>query len=112
MSREYHYLVAGLPDFTFDDKKVVPSVLEFKNTLKDHLHPNDYKLIELLFLTFDNQNLLSFLKIRKHELSPLGNYKVENFEDEIARLNSIIPEKPLLPRYLCDFIQWFHDENK
>src|SRR5512145_2879584 len=99
--REYHCLVAGLPDFVFDDKKAALTPAEFKVMLEENLHPADFKLACNLFLTYDNQNALSFLKIKKHEFQLLGNFTVADFEEEIIRQNSILQEKPVLPEYIC-----------
>lgn len=109
MPREYHCLVAGLPDFVFDDKKVVLTPAEFKDILQEILHPEDFKLICSLFLTYDNQNVLSFLKLKKHEFQPLGNYTVADFEEEIIRQNAELSEPSILPEYISQMIAAFRE---
>lgn len=109
--REYHCLVAGLPDFVFDDKKAVLIPSEFKEILEESLHPADFEWVRYLFLTYDNQNTLSFLKVKKHEFQELGNYPVTDFEEEIIRQNSILPEKPVLPEYICQFIAAYREST-
>ena len=56
--RNYYYLVAGLPDIVLDQKKLSVSIIDFREELKSHLDPKDYVLVSLLFLPFDNTNLL------------------------------------------------------
>jgi hypothetical protein len=111
MFRDYHYLVAGLVEFSFEDKTNIPKVSDFKILLKDHLHRNDFKLLQLFFLEYDNQNVLSFLKIKKHEFYPSGNYTVEDFEEAIAQYDTIAYEEAGLPEYLSKFITTFHSES-
>jgi hypothetical protein len=107
--REYHYLVAGLPDFVFDDKKAVLTPLEFKELLGESLHPSDFELILLFCLAFDNQNVLSFLKLRKHEFNPLGNYSIAEIEEEIIRQNTEVEEKSIFPDYIVQFIAAYRE---
>jgi hypothetical protein len=109
MPREYHCLVAGLPDFVFDDKKVVLTPAEFKDILQESLHPEDFKLICSLFLTYDNQNALSFLKLKKHEFQPLGNYTVADFEEEIILQNSEQSEPSIFPEYISQIIAAYRE---
>jgi hypothetical protein len=107
--REYHYLVAGLPDFVFDDKKAVLTPLEFKELLGGSLHPSDFELIRLFCLAFDNQNVLSFLKLRKHEFNPLGNYSITEIEEEIIRQNTEVEEDSIFPDYIVQFIAAYRE---
>jgi hypothetical protein len=107
--REYHYLVAGLPDFVFDDKKAVLTPLEFKELLGESLHTSDFELIRLFCLGFDNQNVLSFLKLRKHEFNPLGNYSIAEIEEEIIRQNTEVEEDSIFPDYIVQFIAAYRE---
>ena len=68
----YHYFIAGLTDFFLDDTEVHFPMLDFKHELKEHLYPEDYKLAELLFLPYDNQNLLLFLNEDYENFNKLG----------------------------------------
>ena len=64
LKRNYYYLVAGFPDIVLDQKKIPFSLAELKQELKYHLHPNDYRLVEYLFLEYDNINFLNLLQNR------------------------------------------------
>jgi hypothetical protein len=94
MSREYFYLVAGLPDVLFDDKKLAVSPVGFRELLKDDLHPADHQLISLLFLQYDHTNVLSGLfddgdqfdvrgTISKEQIELLLDKKTEELDDSI-----------------------------
>jgi hypothetical protein len=98
-----------LPDFVFDDKKVVLTPAEFKEILQESLHHRDFELICKLFLTYDNQNALSFLKIKKHEFQPIGNYSINDFEEEIIRQNTELHENSVLPGYISHFIKAYRE---
>ena len=90
MFQNYYYcLVAGLPDLFLDDSELSFSMEEFKSSLKVELKPSDYKLVELVFLPYDNENLLHVLREEFDALSPLGNFSYEEFETELGKINAI-----------------------
>jgi hypothetical protein len=109
MCREYHALVAGLYDLVFDDKRTAISPYDFKATLKETLHPDDFKFVNKLFLNFDNQEILSLLKIKKHGLDLPGNYSINDFEEEAVLQNTFNPEEFGLPAYIADFIHAYRE---
>jgi len=88
--RNYYCLVAGLPDLLIDWNK--PGVLspEFKNELAERLYLYDYRLVELLYLPYDNKNLLNLLLKQNNPFSSLGNYKEEFLEEQIREPDSIV----------------------
>lgn len=96
-SRNYYYLVAGLPDINLEQNKLSVSIGDFKKELQDHLHPDDYKLVEKLFLPADNRNVLNMLLKIIKEFDDSGKYSFDQLEDEIKE-----PEN--LPEYLKTFI--------
>lgn len=109
MAREYHCLVAGLPDMVFDDQKGILKLAEFKKMLEEELHPDDYLLVELIFLPYDNRNLLSFLKLKKQKVDELGNYHVDRYEDLILyNFTYGFNEKPIR-EYLITFLKAFRE---
>jgi len=75
--REYHYLVAGLPDIVIGQGKVNLKVADFKEELREFLHPDDFRLVEMLFLRFDNINLLNLLKKSDEPWDMMGNFSPE-----------------------------------
>jgi len=88
--RNYYCLVAGLPDIFMDGNKPGMLSTEFKNELAEHLHPYDYQLAELLYLTFDNRNLLNLLLKQGNPFISSGNYKEEYFEEQIREPDNIV----------------------
>lgn len=99
-SRNYYYLVAGLPDINLEQNKLSVSVGDFKKELEAHLHPDDYDLVEKLFLPADNRNVLNMLLKNIQEFDDSGKYTFDELEDEIKE-----PEN--LPEYLKTFITLF-----
>lgn len=81
--RNYYYLVAGLPDIILDQKKLTFSISEFREEMKSHLHPDDYSLVELLFLPVDNRNLLNLLLKTDKPFDESGKYSQDELEQDI-----------------------------
>lgn len=57
-SKQYYYLIAGLPKIGIDDGKVQISVHEFIQTLEPHLSASDMDLFMILRLEYDIENIL------------------------------------------------------
>lgn len=104
LKRNYYYLVAGFPDIVLDQKKVPFSLAELKQELKYHLHRDDFRLVEYLFLEYDNINFLNLLQKKETEFNTLGNYDENFFIDEIKD-----PEK--MPEYMKKFLASWQEEN-
>jgi len=103
----YHYFIAGLPEIFFDDSEINFRMPEFKKELEEHIKPQDYKLIELLFLYYDNENLLHFLKEEFGHFNELGNYSVADFEIEFSD-----ERKNIFPAYMYEFYEFYKDEER
>lgn len=58
----YYYLVTGLPDISIDDNKLSYTPTTFRSELEEHLSSADKKIIDLHYLQYDNQALLSILR--------------------------------------------------
>ncbi len=99
-SRNYYYLVAGLPDIILEQSKLSVTLAEFREELKAHLHADDYSLVEKLFLVADNRNVLNMVMKNIDEFDTSGKYSFDELEDEIKE-----PEN--LPEYLKTFITHF-----
>ncbi len=104
MKRNYYYLVAGLQDITLDIHKLIADQLTFRDELRTELHPGDYKLVEKLFLPYDNKNLLNLLEKREAEFNEKGNYSREQLEENIK-------EPADLPDYMKRFITAFKNKD-
>jgi len=104
VKRNYHYLVAGLQDITLDIHKLLFDQLSFREELRNELHPADYELVRLLFLPFDNENLLTLLEKKDREVDPRGNFSRERLEENIK-------EPSDLPDYMMRFITAFKSKE-
>ncbi|MGB4204219.1 MAG: DUF2764 family protein [Bacteroidales bacterium] len=95
--RNYYYLVAGMPDIVLEQSKLSVTLSEFKEELKVNLHPADYKLVELLFLEADNNNVLNIITQNVGKFDNSGRFSFDELEEEIK-------EPKNLPAYLKTFI--------
>lgn len=71
---KYYYLIAGLPELALEDNKLNYTVATFRDELYPELSKRDKKLIDLIYLKFDNYNLLSLLQDKNVELTNTGLY--------------------------------------
>lgn len=99
MKRKYYYLVAGLQDITLDVHKLSMGQLEFRQELQQQLHPDDFKLVEILFYPVDNINLINLLSKNQKEFDILGSFTQAQLEENIKE-----PEGEL-PAYMNRFIE-------
>lgn len=98
--QNYYYLVAGLPDLTLEQGKLQYGSAEFREEMKTGLSSSDYRLMELLFLSADNHNLLSLLRKDNKPLLAEGIYSPETLAGEIK-------EPVILKPYMKLFIESF-----
>ena len=113
MRREYHCLIAGLPELFFDTGKISLTLADFKNLLKEVLHFEDYMLIETFFWRYDNMNLLKLLKNPEAEINELGNLSRADL-DEIFHLvkdDSLNLFYRHIPQYFGEFINAWKNET-
>jgi hypothetical protein len=110
--RYYHCFIAGLYDLGFDDGKNIATLTDFREELKEILHPDDLDLTSIIFLPYDNSNLIRYMAGKRDEMDVLGNYTAEDFDDQIERLGSIIKVEDLLPEYMVAVISdWLAAEK-
>ncbi len=113
MSRQHYFLVAGLPDIFFDDKKISVSLNEFRSYLKEYLTEQEMKLIDLHYWRFDNINILNRLENREKEHNTSGNLDT----DELDELFSAVKDDSFeslsfeIPDYIIEFIEAFKTET-
>lgn len=104
MKRNYYYLVAGLQDISLDANKLSIGLNEFVELLRTELHPEDYRMLELLFLPNDHKNLLNILEKKDHPLISPSVYQKETLEENIKEPVSLLP-------YLITFIQAYKEKT-
>lgn len=88
--KNYYCLISGLSDIIIDGDKPGELSLEFKNELRDQVHAPDFKLVELLYLHYDNKNLLNLLLQQGKQFITLGNYTEKYLEEQIKEPTDII----------------------
>ncbi|MDY0199658.1 MAG: DUF2764 family protein [Bacteroidales bacterium] len=104
MAREYYYLIAGLPDLFIEQEQKDFNLLKLKAEIKENIHPDDYKLVEKLFLEYDNENFQNFLFERKSEFNLLGKFPqslYSEFEDNLKEF----------PEYMQRFYLTYKGKN-
>jgi len=103
-TRNYYYLVAGLPDILLDEGKLKDGFADLRADIESNLHPDDVKLLKVLFLKFDNKNLLNLLTKSGEAFDLRGNFSPDFLEAEIKEPEKILP-------YLKNFITNFKSDN-
>ncbi len=102
----YHCLVAGLPELFLDETELSFSLIEFKDVLASELHQSDYKLVQTIFLPYDNMNLLNVLQEKYDNFDKLGNFSLEQLENELTE-----DAENILPAYMYEFVKMYKNED-
>ncbi len=110
--KNYHCLVAGLPDLIPDDKKRYFSSAELRDYLQDELRPADFELVKLYYLPFDHENLLNLLFVdEEFQWDERGNYSRKAFEQLADKKQLENVNFSMFPPYFRRFVLLFHDEE-
>lgn len=110
--KNYHCLVAGLPDLIPDDKKRYFSSAELRDYLQDELRPADFELVKLYYLPFDHENLLNLLFVdEEFQWDERGNYSRKAFEQLADKKQLENLNFSMFPPYFRRFVLLFHDEE-
>lgn len=105
MKRQYYYLVAGLQDITLDVHKLSMDQQAFKKELENEVHPEDYMLVQKVFLPFDNSNLLNLLEKKERPFDERANYPQSLLEESIKEPSGD------LPAYMDRFIEAYKTKD-
>ncbi len=87
MGRNYYYLVAGLPDLILDAENKGFDINRLKEEVRDHIHPNDWRLLCEIFRPFDIENFLFLRGISGVRFNDLGNYAEPELLEAFESLN-------------------------
>jgi hypothetical protein len=101
LKRQYHYLVAGLPELLLDEGRLKTTPAALKSDFGSALHPADLDLLKVLFLQFDNANLLNLLEKKEAGFDERGNFSQELLEEQIRDQDGSLP--PYMNRFIADF---------
>ena len=102
----YYYLIAGLPDILLDETRSKISVSDLLEEIKTQLHPEDHNLLQVLFLKYDNANLLNLLLKREKAFNEGGIYPQDLLEEQIKEPDDRIHN------YLRQFIELFKADDR
>lgn len=102
---KYYSLVAGLPDLLPDDQKLRMSLADFRAEIEGSLSSADSKVIGLLLLKYDNENLLKLFKNREAKIDVVGTLKPDELLEIIDMFKEVdCPRDKRIPPYFMDFI--------
>lgn len=105
MSRNYYYLIAGLPDISMDDTKTACSLEQFRAEYYPQLSAEDQKMVDLLSLEQDNRNLLALLADKETAVANEGLYSAEELREAIRQAREEEKWGTEFPVYFRDFIR-------
>ncbi len=103
--RQYHCLISGLPNLSFDGEKPWTSPAEFREMLAGELHPDDYAQVELVFLKEDNINLSYYLLPDEEEPQRPGVFNNTDFKEQEENFSAILPSDDILPLYMVNVMR-------
>ncbi|MCM1311881.1 MAG: DUF2764 domain-containing protein [Roseburia sp.] len=105
--------MAGLPEMSFDEVKTTLTVNDFKNELENILSDKDKKLMFYFFLKFDCMNLVKLLKSQDAEISPNGNYSLEQYQDLIKSAKDMNFNVHRYPAFMSTYARdFFYNKDK
>ena len=104
MSRNYYYLIAGLPDISMDDTKTVCSLELFRSEYYPQLSAEDRKMVDLLSLEQDNRNLLALLADKEAVLDVEGLYTADELREAVRMAREDEKWSGEYPVYFRDFV--------
>lgn len=101
MKKQYHYLVAGLPELLLDEGRLKTTPAALKTDFGSELQPPDFNLLKVLFLQYDNANLLNLLEKTEAGFDDRGNFSLELLEEQIRDQDGSLPA--YMNRFIADF---------
>ena len=111
MKQNYYYLIAGLPELSLDDNKLNLTVREFRELYYPELAADDRALLDLLYLSYDNANLLLLIKDKEAQLGEEGLYSRDELLAIIEAARTEETPDRNYSRYMYDFVQKVESEE-
>ena len=111
MKQNYYYLIAGLPELSLDDSKLGTTVREFRELYYPDLADDDRALLDLIYLNYDNANLLLLLKDKEAAIAEGGLYTSEELLAIIEAARAEEAPDCNYPRYMYDFVAQMESEE-
>lgn len=100
--KSYTAFVAGLPDVSWDDRKLSLSVHDFREQAKNYISGGDEALLNLFFLPNDHVQILRLLNKQEPDPALPTVYPLKQLEEELN-------EPVLLLPYINEFVADFKD---
>ena len=104
MKQNYYYLIAGLPELSLDDNKLNLTVRDFRELYYPELAADDRALLDLVYLSYDNANLLLLIKDKEAQLGEEGLYTRDELLAIIEAARAEEVPECRCPRYMYDFV--------
>ena len=104
MKQNYYYLIAGLPELSLDDNKLNLTVRDFRELYYPELAADDRALLDLVYLSYDNANLLLLIKDKEAQLGEEGLYSRDELLAIIEAARAEEAPECKCPRYMYDFV--------
>ena len=111
MKKNYYYLIAGLPELSLDDSKLGITVREFRELYYPEFADDDRVLLDLIYLSYDNANLLLLLKDKEAAIAEGGLYTSEELLGIIEAARAEETPDRRYPRYMYDFVAQMESEE-
>ena len=111
MKQNYYYLIAGLPELSLDDSKLGTTVREFRELYYPDLADDDRALLDLIYLNYDNANLLLLLKDKEAAVAEGGLYTSDELLAIIEAARAEEAPDRNYPRYMYDFVAQMESEE-
>ena len=111
MKKNYYYLIAGLPELSLDDSKLGTTIREFRELYYPDLSDDDRALLDLIFLSSDNANLLALMKDKEAAIVEGGLYTSEELLGIIEAARAEETPDRQYPRYMYDFVAQMESEE-
>lgn len=97
MKHGYYYLITSLPELDLTDKNPTYDLLRFREFIREEIQPQDYALLQVLFYSFDIENLVSLIKPGNISWHPYGQFSREDMQEML-----LMPD--MMPDFLCAFV--------
>ena len=108
----YYSFVAGLPDVSLETIQSPLTVAGLKEEFYYEISFADRQVLNLFFLQYDNQNILSLLKDEDSKISPNGVYSSEEWEEFIREVRETDnPKVSDIPAYFAEFVSAYLSEQ-
>ena len=111
MKKNYYYLIAGLPELSLDDSKLGTTIREFRELYYPDLSDDDRALLDLIYLSYDNANLLALMKDKEAAIAEGGLYASEELLGIIEAARAEEAPDRQYPRYMYDFVAQMESEE-